>query len=143
MNKKIFILILLFAVFLSSAFEVKQEYVLVELDYENGNFSFVNKSLETGNYPTLSHTLAYDYEADLISDNGEVLYFNTFDPTLLHSESAGESGIEGGAIVLNNSKLFILTPNFRNAEKIEILKKGEKIFAVDVYDVGATSCRLK
>ena len=143
MNKKIFVLILLIAIFLSSAYEFKQEYILVELNYENGNFSFVNKSLEAGNYPTLSHTLEYDYEADLISDGGEVLYFNTFDPTLLHSESGGEDGIEGGAIILNNSKLFILTPNFRNAEKIEILKQGEKIFAVEVYDVGATSCRIK
>jgi len=121
------------------------EYILVEVYYDGEEFNLIEKSLEKGNYPTLAHKTEQEYEVNLIDKKGQILYYSSFNPLLLFSDNIDATGkeIEGGVILLDEANFFIITPSIKDAEKIEVLKDDEKIFEVDVYDVGATSCRVK
>ena len=135
------ILLVVVSLVIASDF-LPNEYILIEIQYDNGNFVLIDKSLEKGNFPTINHDLEQRYEVRLISDEEEVLFSNYFDPTILYSDGYEEE-MEGGMIELDEARFFIITPNFKNAKKVEILEDKNKVFETEVYDVGSISCKIK
>lgn len=120
-----------------------QDVILIQFHYENGNFSIINKSLEQGISPTISHKPGFDYSIDLVSAREEQLYSFSFDPTILFSDEETENGLDGGAITLNETDFSVVIPSISEGEKVVLLKNGEKILEQEVYDVGASPCRIK
>lgn len=147
MHKKIlfFSIIILFSLIIivfAQVNEEKREYILLELKYDNGSISLINKSLETGNYPEYNHYLNRSYDLRLLSLKGEIIYENSLNPTLIYSD-AFEEFTEGGIVEIKETNFFVVVPSIKEGEKVEILKQGEKIFEEGIYDVGATPCRIK
>jgi hypothetical protein len=115
----------------------------LEFSYSNDSITLLSKSLETGNYPEILHETELDYRLNLIADNGDNLYSRFFNnPTLLFTDFV-DDGLEGGVVELTETTLLVAIPNYEESEKIEIFKGDEKIFEEGVYDVGATSCKIK
>ncbi len=121
---------------------VEKEYLLLEMNYNAGEFELIEKTIEKGNYPEIEHNLNHNYKARLISDTEEILFSVDFNPTLLYTDSF-DGEMEGGLIELESNTFFIIAPNFRKANKVQILEENKKVFETGVYDVGATSCRIK
>ena len=148
MNNKKLILLLAFGILLVGIlFFVKgdfidDKYILLELEYDNGEISLLSKSLEIGEHPEILHEVGEEYKIDLISDVGSVLYSEGFDPTKLFTDF-GDEDLKGGLVELNEVVFYMAIPDYKESEKIEILKDNVKIFETGVYDVGAKSCRIK
>ena len=142
---KIYLLIVLIVllIILANAAIVENDYVLVELKYENGIFSLINKGLEKGSYPNPAHNSGKEYNINLLSDDKSVLYTLDFDPTLLFTDGTKNNEIYGGIIVLNETNFVLTIPSYEEGEKVEILKDNEKVFETDVYNIGAKNCRIK
>ena len=144
----IFLILLILLMTISADSHLKKEYIFLEISYKNGNFSLINKTLEKGYYPKAIID-DYEYKVNIVSDRGEIIYSTAFDPILLFTDSFSNEIIEGGAIRLNETEFYVILPNLKTAEKAEILKiigqNGEsvKVFEVEIYDVGAESCRIK
>ena len=122
----------------SSAYN--NEYVLMEFEYTNGEFSLIDKSLEYGFAP--QEGVQREYEFRLVSEMNETLNGVYFDPSLLYSDG-GQEEIEGGILVLNETRFYVTMPNFFDLRAIEIIRDNNLIFREEVYDVGASSCRIK
>lgn len=125
-------------IFIIPAEIIKEEYVLLQFKYSNGNFSLINKSLEKGYYP---HEI-YDrtYEFNLLSKNNENLYATTFEPSLLYSD--GGEQLDGGVLILDEAVFFVAMPNYKEINKVRIVKDNQTIFEEDIHDVGSSSCRI-
>jgi len=120
---------------------IENRYLFLEFYYKDGNFSLVNKTLESGYYP--NSEFYGEYKIKIFSENKE-LYSNYFDPSVIFSDDFSKEVIEGGVLKLNESNFYLVLPYFDEAEKIEILNSNnEKIFENEVYDVGAESCRVQ
>lgn len=142
MNKKIYVLLVcMIVVLVASAYLENREYVLLEFYYDNGEISLINKSLEKGNFPTLNHDIGKDYTINLVAD-GLILYSSDFDPTLLYSDSFEEE-MQGGVEELDEAVFFIMVPSIKEGKSVEILKDNKKILEEEIYNVGASSCRIK
>lgn len=121
-----------------AASQVENSYVLLEFNYDNGNFSLISKSLESGNYPY--SPIERTYGINLLSDSGN-LYSASFDPTLLYTDYGNET-LEGGLLILNETTFYISVPNFEDIQDIQIVKDNIIVFEGDIHDVGATNCRI-
>tara|TARA_Y100000310_G_scaffold338126_1_gene426927 strand:+ start:994 stop:1428 length:435 start_codon:yes stop_codon:yes gene_type:complete len=144
MNKKFYLLLfmlLVFVVVLLVSAAVPREYILLEIYYD-GDFVLVNKSLESGFYPSINHDIDVPYEVKLMSEEDE-LYSNTFDHTILYSDAIIEENMDGKTELLDEINFFVVVPSVRDGEKVEILKDGVKVFEEEVYDVGATPCKVE
>ena len=133
---------LLFLIFVEASI-IEKEYILLDVNYENGRFLLINKSLEKGNFPVIKHDFDKKYELRLISDKGEILYINSFDPTILYTDILVGDSLTGGVINLDKGEFYIAVPSNKNGDKIEILDDGEKILEEEIYNVGAKYCRIK
>jgi len=63
---------------------MEQEYVYLEIYYKDGNFTLLNKTLEKGNYPTISHDPNFTHTLNLLSGQGQGLYNYHFNPTIIN-----------------------------------------------------------
>lgn len=144
MIKALKIFCALFFVMIVSSQQPINEYIILHMNYNEGKFSIVGKSLEKGFYPDYSHTTSSQYTLQLTSEDG-ILYQNSFDPTLLYSEGADDnSDIEGGPVILDNADFALIIPSLPEGENVLIFDaNGEKVFEEDIYNVGATSCRIR
>ncbi len=133
---------LLFFIFIDASI-IEKEYILLDVKYENEKFILLDKSLEKGNFPVIKHNLDKKYEIKLVSEDGIVLYKNSFDPSFLYSDNPIGDSLSGGVIILNKAEFYIAIPSEKEGNKIEILKNGEKIFEEEIYNVGAKYCRIK
>jgi len=122
---------------------IEKDYILLKINYENENFVLLSKSLEKGNYPTLNHDPDNEYRINLVSDKGDLLYTNSFDPSSLYSDIPSGNELEGGIIKLSKIEFYLIIPSDNEGDKVEILKDGESVFEEEVYDVGAKSCRVR
>ncbi len=112
MNKKIlsfvlisFLLVLTLVMVLGEA--ERKEYILLELQYSDGQMILIDKSLEKGFSPSLEHDVSKDYEANLLTDVDEVIYTIKFDPTLLYTDGFDEE-TEGGIEEFEEIKFLLL-----------------------------------
>ena len=141
MNYKKFSLIILsgilIAVFAMSALN-EGDYTLLELKYENHNFSLVNISHYSGNPQEFS--TAKDYEIRLIDYLENNIYSLNFDPANLYTDGGNEE-LDGGLVTLNSSLIYLVIPRYYETEKIIISREGNDIFGAEVYDE-ASSCRI-
>lgn len=131
-------IIISFLVLNSNAQTKNNEYVLLTFKYDNGNFSLLNKSLETGNYPASVSGRAYNIS--LLSQQN-ILYTTSFNPELLYSDEGNEV-LSGGVIILNQTIFYVLLPNFQDLQNVSIVQGNSLVFEQDIHDVGATSCRI-
>lgn len=125
---------------------VEKDYILLDILYEDGKFTLLDKNLERGNHPTINHDLDKEYRINLISDKKDLLYTKSFDPRSLYSDGpTGPIGKElrGGIIKLDKVEFFLIVPSNNEGEKVEILKDDEIVFEEEVYDVGAKPCRVR
>ena len=143
MNKKILFIVFIILLVLAVTGLEREEYVLLEISYSNGEFTLINKTLETGNSPTLNHDTGKSYNLNLVSDTGDILYSLKFDPTLLYSDALIGEDMHGNAEILSEAEFFLAVPGIKGADKVEILKDNIKVFEEEVYNVGASSCRIK
>jgi len=148
MVKKILLLILfgiilVFALKLSLGNEEKicnGNYFLLELESSSGDFQLVNKSIQQGCAPDSKGDFEYSY--DLVKNNVSV-YSGNFGSGVLFVDNFEEQEMQGGAVAVDNQKIFLTIPYNSDADNIEISKQGEKIFEGKIYDSGSTSCKLK
>ncbi len=157
-NKIIISLILLFLTFgvlsLVNSQNCNNDYVLIELNYGE-SISVVEKTLERGCIPDYQHDAGFRYSYELIGDNIS-LYEADFNPEFLYYDGISEetsitgkvvSGedierdIIGGADIYNEN-FFIKVPSVKEGEKVNLYDNETKILEIDVYSVGATSCRI-
>ena len=113
-----------------------QQYLLIEMQYNNGNFSVLNKTLEEGCAPLMLSEKRYEY---VLSDAGEKVYSSGFNPSEIFVDNEEGSDM----LLLEDTRFFITAPSLINAENIEIYEAEKKVFEDKIYDVGATSCREK
>ena len=125
------------------AAQVQQRFVLLELKYDNGEFTLINKTLEYGYYPTINHDAQKKYQLNLISETNETLYSNQFDPSKLYSDLQEGEELQGGVIELNDTRFFVISPDISKGDRVDIIKDNKTIFSTEVYNVGAVSCRVK
>jgi len=130
-------------VFIGSASKINQEYLLIEFSYDYGNFILLDKSLQTGNSPTINHLDDGEFLINLVSDKNKIIYSAFFNPLILYSDSFENNITEGETIVLDRAEFSISVPSFKEMKKIEIFDDNKKVFETGVYDVGAKSCRIK
>jgi len=142
MNKKISLLLLgiLIVVIVNAA--LPEEYILLEINYKDNAFSLIDKSLEKGKFPTLNHEIE-PYKVQLVDVDYNAIFSSTFDHTVLYSDGFVNDETEGGAKLLDETTFFLAIPSVREGQKIEILKDNIKVFEEEVYDVGATPCRIQ
>jgi hypothetical protein len=148
MNKKIFLIGgMIFLILAVTAGSIKNEYILIEINYENGKFYLVNETLEKGNYPSIEHEINSDYRFELVSDKGEVLFTGYVEPNLVFtdglSKEKNNKDFEGGVVELNQSNFFIIAPNIKKSDKIKIFKEDNKVFEAKIDFQEPTSCRLR
>lgn len=144
MNKKFFLILgAVFLILAVGASLIEKEYILIEFYYQNGNFHIVNQTLEKGDYPINENEGDFEYEFVLSSDNNDLLYSNSFDPTIIFTDGSNGEYFGGGAIKLSETNFFVIAPNFNNAQKIKIFKDGQKIFEAGVDYNAAKSCRIR
>ena len=102
------------------------EYYFMELFYANGEFDLVGWSVEKGKVPSVEHEVDKEYELQLLSFEGEVLYSYLFgNPGLVFSD--GEE--EGGVIEFDNRVFYVLVPKFEDAYGVRVVRGGEVIVA--------------
>ena len=116
-----------------------EDYVFVELDY-NGEFSLVEKGIETGCIPEYLHSPEFDFEYKLESEN-QSLYSVEFDPSLIYTDTIINENMEGGAEEAEET-ILLAAPSLEEGEKLNVYENGTKVLEVDIYDAGATSCRI-
>lgn len=117
-----------------------KDLIIVDLYYD-GNFQLLNKSLERGCSPNYLHEAGGRYSYDLQGEN-KSLYIAEFNPALIYHDADVEGGIEGG-VENARTNIVLAAPSFENAEKLNVYDNKTKILTIDVYDVGATSCRVE
>jgi len=129
----------------SRTFNVKKDkYVLLEFEYEDGEINLINKSLEEGKSPTILHEAGKEYNVNLYSSDGEVLYSFSFDnPGRIFSDGSRGAELYGGVMELEKIKFYVPVLEDKKSWKIEILKNEEEILEEEIYMVGAKSCRLR
>ena len=115
------------------------DYVFVAVDF-NGEFSLVDKGMEKGCIPEYLHSPDFNFEYKLESEN-QSLYSVEFDPSLLYSDALLGDDMEGGAEGAEET-ILLAAPSLEEAEKLNVYENGEKVLEVDIYDAGATSCRI-
>ena len=151
MNKKLLVLVCVIclvvavvSIVLAASPVERREYVLLEFKSVNGELELISKSLETGFASSVNHDVNGDYEAKLVSDS-DVLSSVSFNPEFLYSDSfqEGQVDITGDVIILEETEFFVSVPSVESIKKVEVYKNGDKILEEDIYDVGATSCRIK
>ena len=144
MVKKVLFLAVFFVfIFQVIAVQVQQRFVMLELKYDNGEFILINRTLESGYVPTISHDTQKEYKINLISENNDVLYSNQFDPSKLYSDTQEGEELQGGIVELNDTSFFVISPDIPNGDRVVIIKDNKTIFTTEVYNVGAISCRVK
>jgi len=144
MNKFFLIvgLVLLLVVFIGASF-IQKEYIFLEVHYVGGVFELQSKSLERGNYPTVNHDLDDEYEVNLFSDGGGLLYSNGIDPSELFIDT-GEGELDGGIIQVDDTVFYVIVPSLGEGDNVEIRDSNDLVvLETEVYDVGAKSCRVK
>jgi hypothetical protein len=129
----------------SKIFEVeKEEYVLLEFEYDDGNITLLNRTLEKGKSSGLKHDSRKEYKARLVSDDGEILHTTLFDdPSDLFSDVFENDEIEGGVMSIGKTKFYLSVPESMESDNVEVIREGVEINKEEVYDVGAKSCRLR
>jgi hypothetical protein len=144
MNKKILVFCF-FVLFVSGVVSIGEEekcikeYVVIDLSYD-GNFSVIEKNLEKGCFPEYRHVSEFKYSYELEGDN-KSLYLADFNPRILYSDSESDEDIEGYVDEVDEN-FIIAVPSLVKGEKVNIYDDKEKILEIDIYSVGATSCRI-
>lgn len=109
--------------------------IFVDLYYD-GSFAVLNKSLGKGCSPNYLHNFGERYSYDLQA-NGKSLYKAEFNPELIYSDADTEGGVENA-----KKSIVLASPSLEGAEKVNIYDNNTKILEINIYDVGATSCRI-
>ncbi|MDD5149105.1 MAG: hypothetical protein PHC28_01305 [Flavobacterium sp.] len=118
-------------------------YISIDLSYD-GNFSVLNKTLEKGCVPDYKHFAGFRYSYNLTGKN-ETIYSADFNPTLIFSDGILENFTEeniSGSVGEMKTEFSIFVPSTRDAENVELYDGDLKILEINIYDVGATSCRV-
>ena len=116
-----------------------EDKILIDLFYD-GDFVVLNKSLVRGCIPSYKHDLGRRYSYDLKAAN-QSLYESEFNPELIYSDIDAENEIEGGAENAERN-IVLAAPSLENGEVVNLYDNGTKIMEINVYDVGARSCRI-
>ena len=89
------------------------------------------------------HGASYTLQVTALDDS--IIYKNTFDPTLFYSEGADESlNVEGGPVFLDDVNFFLVIPSTPETMSVSFLdSNGKVLFNEEVYNVGASSCRIR
>jgi hypothetical protein len=113
-----------------------KDYVMISLAYD-GNFSVLDKTLERGCVPLILHNANFEYSYELTGSNTS-LYQQDFNPTLIFSDND-----EQGDVREANQSFDIAVPSLKQGEKVNLYDNESKILEIDVYNVGAKSCRIE
>lgn len=137
----------------SRFFQVKAlEYILLGFNYGNGKFDLIERTLENGYSPTISHDPDKKYKFNLLSSDEEILYtIPVDDPGAFFSELFVEDKIEGGLEEFElDDSFYIIAPEKRKSEKFQVLLEDDLdegsdnvVAEGDVFDIGAKSCRVR
>jgi hypothetical protein len=147
MDKKLLIiagiiLIILAIAFIINATPIEEKHYLVEMKYEDGTFTIINKTILDGKISFINEN-NYDYKFNVVSANGEAVFETSFDPTLLFSDGLEGGQLVGGIVVLNKTNFYLELPLADSGEKLEISKEGTKIFESNLNENEATPCRVQ
>lgn len=118
----------------------KENYFLLELKYFSGNFELINKSIQIGCAPQTKGNFEYSYN---LIKNQTIFYSGKFNSDILFLDDFVDEEMQGGAILVEESKVFLTIPYIQEADDLQILKQNEKIFETKIFDAGATSCKIK
>ncbi|MBT3405508.1 hypothetical protein HN832_00605 [archaeon] len=124
----------------------ESKYILVELEYNSNSisqFTLINKTLETGCYSEIIYNSQVEYNYQLTT-NKNSLYQSSFNPSLIFidGQEEGETELTGGTIEPGTARIFLTLPP-ESGEVLEIYNQTDKIFETNIFDTGATSCRIK
>lgn len=136
-------LLLLFLSGLSLSVEenlCKGNYFLLELEFSSGNVYLLNKSIQTGCSPDTKGDFEYSYA---LTKDDAVLYSGKFNSDILFIDNFVDENMQGGAIPVDNQKIFLTIPYIKDTDDLQILKQEEKIFETKIYDAGSSSCKIK
>lgn len=117
-------------------------YVLIELEFNQGVFTLKDKSIETGCFSQIPSDPNWEYTYNL-KKGGENLYSSSFNPELVYLDTEQSGELTGEVIELQSGKLYLASPNVEESDSLEIYKEGQKIFETTIFDAGAKNCRIK
>ncbi len=116
------------------------QYFLLEMNYAQGNFEVLSKTVESGCYSRYGDS--FDYTYNLIS--GETtLDGGSFDPSVLFIDNLEGGELVGGVSSVDSGIIYLKVPYYSDAENFAIFFEGNKIFETSVYDAGAKNCRVR
>jgi hypothetical protein len=116
----------------------EDNYVLLKMSYLNGEFSVLDKTVGEGCAPKLNPVSGVEYSYDLVNGEG-ILKEGTFHPGILFID-----GLEGGEVVeVEENEIYLAVPYEKEVDDIEIYRGTDLKLKAGVFDVGATSCRVK
>ena len=136
------IVILSSLVISDSHVQCQDQFILVELAFTNNNFELKHKSLETGCFSQINNIGIFNEYTLNLQNQGATLYENSFNPVIIIENADEEGNLEGETI--NPESIILTMPYFEDVENLEIFdSNNNQVFVTTVFEVGATSCRIK
>lgn len=130
MNKPLHLICLILIGIVALGVDAAQQKVIIfQLDYDNGNITYLNNTVKYGFYPDRRYQSEYGYKAEMLSDKSEVLYSFKFDiPNKIFVDGTNERGeLSGGKIVMNETKFALTVPYFERAKEMRIYSPDNRL----------------
>ena len=132
-------LILITAIFLAGmvSAETNKVYIL-NLDYDNGKITLKDKIVKYGYSPDRKIQPEEGYRAEVVSVNGDVLYFFNFEvPSKIYVDvtEPRTQELSGGIIKLDKTDFALIVPYFEEAKEIKIYDmNNNEILLIDARE---------
>jgi hypothetical protein len=125
-----------------NAVPMGKKYYLIEMRYEDGTFTIINKTILDGKISFINEN-NYDYKFNVVSNSGEIIFETSFDPTTLFSDGLENGQLVGGITILNKTNFYLELPLTESGTKLEISKGGIKVFESALNQDEATPCKIQ
>jgi len=118
----------------------KENYYLIEGNYQNNNLTIISKTIEQGCVGTNGYG---DLSLEIFLENDQIIYSDEFNAELIFTATQSiDSDTIDAEVFENEGPFHLKLPIIKKSTKVEISLKGNKLKEINLKDIGARACQI-